>query len=296
MIRLFAILMFLSSQVVSIATAQDLYFQKKTAIIRWSNGKKIDTIWQAPFSVNDISLSQDCQFICFTKSVVNDNSRSEREVGYYSLIDKKFTIIKSNTLFNYGAIMSPSNELIAFSYLPGRREWKTALYNRIKNTLNYDVAPSIAGDAYNAFSWHSDSLLCFATLDKIIEKNIHDSTTKMFTPPDSEMSFTVPGTQMLFLNDTAFAFVCADVSRQISAEFDGPPTNVFLTISGSTERLFSKKEDVNACFISNKSIYIGYTDYALSKKGREMLVRYDIRSKKKELIKSLGLLIGVSHN
>jgi len=271
-----------------------MYFQTDSTIVRWSEGKKNrDTVWQAPFMIQDVSMSRDCNFICFTKSAVADESRPEREVGYYSLFDGKATIIKSNTQFNFGASISPSNRLVAFSYLPGHGEWKTALYDRIKQTIQYDVAPEAAGESYCAFGWHSDSLLLFQTLDKVIEYNLYKHSNRIFTPPDSDMEFTVPGGQMLILSDSAFAFICGDDSRSMFKEFEGPPSNVFVCSGRKTTRLFKGKEDVNTCILSDGSLYIGYTDYAHSKKGKAMLIRYDIAKDKKYFLKPIGTLVGI---
>ncbi len=274
--------------------ARDLYFQKDSTIVRCSEDQNtVDTVWRAPFMIQDVSMSRDCNFICFTKSAVADESRPEREVGYYSLLDGKSTIIKSNTQFNFGALISPSNNLIAFSYLPGHGEWKTALYDRIKQTIQYDVAPAVAGDSYCVFGWRSDSLLLFQTLDKVIEYNLYGHSNRIFTPPDSDMEFTVPGAQMLFLSDSAIAFICGDDSRSMFKEFEGPPCNIFIFLGRKTTRLFKGKEDVNTCLLSRGSLYIGYTDYALSKKGKAMLIRYDIAKDKKYFLKPIGTLVGI---
>lgn len=243
--------------------------------------------------IQDVSMSRDCNFICFTKSAVADESRPEREVGYFSMLDGKVTIIKSNTQFNFGASISPSNSLIAFSYLPEHGEWKTALYDRIKQTIQYDVAPAAAGESYCAFGWRSDSLLLFQTLNKVIEYNLYEHSNRFFLPPDSSMEFTVPGAQMLFLSDSAFAFICGDDSRSMFKEFEGPPSNVFVCSGRKTTRLFKKREDVNACLLSRDSLYIGYTDYAHSKKGKAMLIRYDIAKDKKYFLKPIGILVGI---
>ncbi len=294
MIRTILIAAFISSTLTPIATAEDLYFQKDSTILRWSeNNKPLDTVWRAPFMIQDVSMSQDGHFLCFTKSAVGDESRPEREVGYYSLLDGNLTMIKSNTLFNFGAVISPSNNLIAFSYLPDHEGWKTAIYDRTKKSILYDVAPDAAGDSYDAFGWRSDSLLLFGTLNEIIEHNLHDHSDRIFSAPDTGMDFYVPGTQMIFLNDTDLAFVCGDDGRSMFDEFEGPPTNVFITHGGETARLFNGKEDVNTCFLSNKSLYIGYTDYGHSEKGEQVLVRYDITHNKKYFLKPIGTLVGV---
>ena len=152
MLRIFFIITLVSSIASCFVQAGDLYFQTDSTIVRWSEGKKNrETVWRAPFMIQDVSISADGRFICFTKSAVGDESRPEREVGYYSVLDGKITIITSNTQFNFGALISPSNSFIAFSYLPGRGEWKTAIYDRVKQTIRYDVAPSIAGDSYCVF-------------------------------------------------------------------------------------------------------------------------------------------------
>ena len=243
--------------------------------------------------IQDVSMSRDCNFICFTKSAAADESRPEREVGFYSVLDGKLTIIKSNTQFNFGALISPSNTLIAFTYLPGNSGWKTAIYDRIKQTILYDVAPSIAGDSYCAFGWRSDSLLLFQTLNEVIEYNLYAHSNRIFTPPDTEMEFTVPGTQMLFLNDSALAFICGDDSRSMFEEFEGPPSNVFISHDRKTVRLFTGKEDVGTCLFSRGCLYIGYTDYAHSKKGKEMLMRYDVVNHKQYFLKPIGILVGI---
>ncbi len=293
MLRIFFIVTLVSSIASCFVQAGDMYFQTDSAIVRWSEGKKNrDTVWQAPFMIQDVSMSRDCNFICFTKSAVADESRPEREVGYYSLLDGKITIIKSNTQFNFGASISPSNSFIAFSYLPGHGEWKTALYDRIKQTIQYDVAPAAAGDSYCAFGWRSDSLLLFQTLDKVIEYNLYRHSNRIFTPPDSDMEFTIPGAQMLFLSDSALAFICGD-SRSMFKEFEGPPSNVFVCFGRKTTRLFKGKEDVNTCLLSRGSLYIGYTDYAHSKKGKAMLIRYDVANNKKYFLKPIGTPVGI---
>ena len=243
--------------------------------------------------LQDVSMSRNGNFICFTKSAAADESRPEREVGFYSVLDGKLTIIKSNTQFNFGALISPSNVLIAFSYLPGQGEWKTALYDRLKQTILYDVAPAAAGNSYCAFGWRSDSLLLFQTLDKVIEYNLYEHSNRIFTPPDTEMEFTVPGEQMLFLNESALVFICGDDGRSMFEEFEGPPSNVFISHDRKTTRLFTGKEDVSTCLLSRGSLYIGYTDYAHSKKGKEMLMRYDIVNNKKYLLKPIGTLVGI---
>ena len=287
---------FLSIVPFSAAHARHLYFQSDRAVLRWSEDSgTFDTVWRAPFTINDVSVSEDCRFICFTKPATKDDSRPEREVGYYSVRDRKVTLINSKTLFNFGAIISPSDKYIAFSYLPDNLGWKTALYDRVQGTIVGSVVPTPTDESYNAFSWRSDSLLCFATLDKIVEKSIYgDSSTKIFTMPDTTVSFTVPGAEMIFLGDTAFVFKCSDDIRTISDEFDGPPTNIFLVQGHSIERLFTEKEDVSACYLSDNYLYIEYTDYALSNDGMKKLMRYDLRNKQRSPLISLGSLVGVS--
>jgi len=107
------------------------------------------------------------------------------------------------------------------------------------------------------------------------------------------MEFTVPGTQMLFLNDSALAFICGDDGRSIFEEFEGPRSNVFISHDRKITRLFTGKEDVSTCLLSRGSLYIGYTDYAQSKKGKEMLMRYDIVNNKKYFLKPIGTLVGI---
>ncbi len=292
--RIFFIVTLVSSIASCFVQAGDMYFQKDSTIVRCSEDQnRVDTVWRAPFMIQDVNMSPDCNFICFTKSAVADESRPEREVGYYSLLDGKITIIKSNTQFNFGASISPSSSFIAFSYLPGHGEWKTALYDRIKQTIQYDVAPAAAGDSYCAFGWRSDSLLLFQTLDKVIEYNLYRHSNRIFTPPDSDMEFTVPGAQMLFLSDSALAFICGDDSRSMFKEFEGPPSNVFVCFGRKTTRLFKEKEDVNTCLLSRGSLYIGYTDYAHSKKGKAMLIRYDVAKNKKYFLKPIGIPVGI---
>ncbi len=295
MIRTTLTLILFSLPLTPFATAGDLYFQKDSTIIRWSlDHNTLDTVWYAPFMIQDVSISQDCHFICFTKSAVGDETRPERVVGYYSLLEGKFTIIKSNTLFNYGAVISPSNNFIAFSYLPEHEEWKTAIYDRTKDTIHYDVAPTMVGDTYNVFGWRSDSLLLFATLNEIIEYDLYDSSDRVFTAPDTNMSFSVPGTQMVFLNDSALAIMCGDDGRYLFDEFEGSPGNVFIITDRKAVRLFTNKESVNTCFLYKGSLYIGYTDYARSKKGKDMLMRYDVVNGQKKILKPIGTLVGVS--
>ncbi len=294
MTRPFLVVTLMASTLTLFAQAGELYFQKDSTIVRCSEDQNtLDTVWRAPFMIQDVSMSRDCNFICFTKSAVADESRPEREVGYYSLLDGKITIVKSNTKFNFGALISPSNALIAFSYLPGEGAWKTALYDRIKRTILYDVAPSIAGDSYCAFGWESDSLLLFQTLDNVIAYNLYKHSNKIFTPPDTEMEFSVPGTQMLFLNDSALAFMCEDGGRSMFEEFEGPPSNVFICSGGKTTRLFTGKEDVSTCLFSRGNLYIGYADYAQSKQGKDMLIRFDIVNNKKYFLTPVGTLVGI---
>ncbi len=294
MIRTLFMSALISSATTLLAQDGDLYFQKDSIIIRTSEDQSVvDTVWRAPFVIQDVSVSRNGNFICFTKSAAADESRSEREVGCYSVHDGTLTIIPSNSRFNFGAVISPSNALIAFNYLPANSDWKTAIYDRIKQTIRYDVAPGTAGGSYSVFGWRSDSLLLFQTLDKVIEYNIADHSNRIFTPPDSDMEFTVPGTQMLFLNDRMRAFLCEDDIRSMFEEFEGPPSNVFITNGRKTTRLFTDKEDANACFLSQGSLYVGYTDFGPSKKGKPMLLRFDLTSRKKYLLKPIGTLVGI---
>ena len=283
-----------SLTLISQSDADDLYFQKDSTIIRWSEGdNEQDTIWRAPFMIQDVSVSLDGSFICFTKSAVADESRPEREVGYFSVKEGSISIIPSGTKFNFGAIISPSDRLIAFSYLPDKGEWKTAVFDRITRTIAYDVAPAAAGNSYNAFAWQTDSLLLFQTMDKVIEADLHGQFRREFTPPDSLMEFTVPGAQMLFLDDSIRAFVCEDDGRSMFEEFEGPPTNVFICRPGRTERVFKEKEDVNSCIAHGRSLYIGYTDFTHSKKGKAMLIRYDWVKGTKYFLAPSGTIVGV---
>ena len=122
---------FISSVMTLSAEAGGLYVQIDSTIIRTSEDQKTsDTVWRAPFMVQDVSVSRDGNFICFTKSAAADESRPEREVGFYSLLDGKLTVIPSNSRFNFGALISPSNARIAFNYLPANSDWKTAIYDR----------------------------------------------------------------------------------------------------------------------------------------------------------------------
>jgi hypothetical protein len=283
-----------STMLVSRASSQDLYFQKDSTIIRWSEAdKKQETVWQAPFMIQDVSVSGDGEFICFTKSAVADESRPEREVGYYSVKEQSISIINSGTKFNFGAIISPSERLIAFSYLPDKGDWKTAVFDRITRTIAYDVAPAAAGNSYTAYAWRTDSLLLFQTMDKVIEADLRGNSRMEFTSPDSTMEFTVPGSEMFFLDDSTRAFVCEDDARAMFEEFEGPPTNVFMCRAGGTERVFKDKEDVNSCIVHGKYLYIGYTDFTHSKKGKTMLIRYHWATGVKNFIVPLGSLVGI---
>jgi hypothetical protein len=107
------------------------------------------------------------------------------------------------------------------------------------------------------------------------------------------MEFIVPGTRMLFLNDSALAFICGDDGRSMFEEFEGPPSNVFISRDRKTARLFTGKEDVSTCLFSRGSLYIGYTDYTHSKKGKEMLMRYDMVNHKQYFLKPIGTLVGI---
>jgi hypothetical protein len=294
MIRTLLILTLISSTITLTVQAGGLYFQKDSTIIRSSEDQKtLDTVWRAPFAIQDVSVSRNGNFICFTKSALADESRPEREVGFYSPSDGKLTIIHSNSQFNFGAVISPSNTLIAFNYLPANSDWKTALYDRIKQTIEYDAAPVSAGNSCSVFGWQSDSLLLFQTLDKIIEYNIFVHSSRTFSAPDSDMEFTVPGSQMLFLNDSTRASLCEDDVRSMFEEFEGPPSNIFITDGRKTTRLFTGKEDANACFLAHDCLYVGYTDYGSSKKGKPMVMRYDLLSRKKYFLKPIGTLVGI---
>ena len=294
MTRIFLGVTVISLVFMHLVQAGGLYFQKDSTIVRCSEGQNtLDTVWLAPFMIQDVTMSRDCNFICFTKSAVADESRPEREVGFYSIRDRSITIIPSDTKFNFSALISPSNTLIAFNYLPGNSDWKTAIYDRVKHTILYDVAPSIAGDSYCAFGWHSDSLLLFQTLDKVIEYNLYGHSSRIFTPPDSEMEFSVPGTRMIFLHDSTLAFMCEDDYRSMFEEFEGPPSNVFICSGRKAARLFTGKEDVSTCLLFDGSLYIGYTDYAHSKKGEDMLLRYDIAAARRTFLKPVGILVGI---
>ena len=105
----------------------------------------------------------------------------------------------------------------------------------------------------------------FQTLDKVIEYNLYEHSNRIFAPPDTEMEFTVPGAQMIFLNDSVLAFICGDDGRSMFEEFEGPPTNVFIFRGRNTAQLFTEKEDVKTCFLYHENLYIGYTDYTHSK-------------------------------
>ena len=294
MIRILLMSTLISSTIPLTVQAGGLYFQRDSTIIRSSEDQKtLDTVWRAPFAIQDVSVSRNGHFICFTKSAVPDESRPEREVGFYSVSDGKLTVIHSNSQFNFGALISPSNTLVAFNYLPANSDWKTAIYDRTKQVIQYDVAPAGAGNSCSVFGWRSDSLLLFQTLDKIFEVNIFDHSNRIFSPPDSDMEFTVTGTQMVFLNDSTHAFLCEDDVRSMFEEFEGPPSNIFINEGRKTTRLFTGKEDANTCFLSHGCLYVGYTDYGRSKKGKQMLMRYDLFSRKRFFLKPIGTLVGI---
>ncbi len=284
---------FLSGFFVSIATAQDIYFQRDSTIIRWMPvSKSIETIWAAPFDIFDVTVSRDGSFLCFTRW---ENAEGEdkgyhdpkREVGFYSVAENKITIIKSSAHYNFGAVISPNNNLIAFNYLIQPGDWETAVYDRSRDRVAYDV------DSLSVFGWRSDSLLLFATFDGVVQENLFNHSRRIVPIPDTTMmDVAIPGTEMFFVNDSLYFSMCEDMVVS-NPDFDGPPENAFITRNGKTSRLLNGIVNVNACILSDGNLYVDFTDYSKSRKGVHKLIVYDSKSGKQSSLKPLGSLVGV---
>jgi hypothetical protein len=281
----------LCGAIVSMVRANDLYFLRGQSVLKWTEGnKKSVTIWTAQFEISDICVSQDGQAICFTRSTGKRANDPKRAVGIYSLADEQITMINSGSGYNYGAVFSPNGRLVAFNYLPGHDGWKAAVYDRLQKTVRFNVA------AENVFGWRTDSLLLFARGDGVVQRNLYDSSVVRFALPDSNlMGMSFPGTTLSFLSDSMYFFKCEDESISIRA-LDGPPENVFVVRNGRAHKIIDEKIDVRSSFVAGNSLYVDYTDYTESKKGKQKLLRYDVTNDKKEFLTSIGLLVGAVAN
>jgi len=236
-------------------------------------------------------MSQDCEYVSFNIFVGSNPATSTSTVGFYSLIEKKVTLVKSMSGLNGDAILSPNDNFVAFScYYFGPC---TAIYDRIKDTTIYDVVPFKESRISDAFAWRTDSTLLFATFEGIVEKNIYTNDFKLFSIPDTEsMSVTIPGTQACFITDSLYFLMCGDWDSSFGNQI-GAPTNVFLVRNQKATRLLSGS--FNAKFIRhlNQDLYIDYLDLSESEEGIEKLVRYNLKSGMQSPVKRLGMLIGM---
>jgi len=273
--------------------AQDLYFQLDSTVVRYSadmKSKKI--VWSAPFDIFDVSISRDGNFIMFTKwknAVWEDKDvhDPQREVGIFSVADKKYSIIRSLANYNFGAVISPDDSLLAFNYLIQPGDWLTAVYDRATDSITYDV------DSASVYGWSSDSTILLTGMTGVVEKNLENGRDLLFKLPDtSMMDIAVPGTQMFMVNDSTSFFQALDMVVT-NPDLDGPIQNVFLTRGPKTTRILHGIVNVNCCVLCNGVLYVDYTDYNRSKKGIHRISSYNPADNSLTNFDSPGTLVGV---
>jgi hypothetical protein len=164
------------------------------------------------------------------------------------------------------------------------------VYDRDQKTVHLNIA------AENVFGWRTDSLLLFARGDGVVQRNLYDSSIVRFALPDSNlMGMSFPGTTLSFLSDSVYFFKCEDESISIRS-LDGSPQNVFMVRSGKLSRVIDGKIDVRSTYLAGNTLYVDYTDYTDSKKGKQKLLKYDVTDNKKEFLAPFGLLVGANVN
>jgi len=269
--------------------ANNLYFQKGFAIVRLSEStNRADTIWKSPFRLYDVSVSQDGQFICFTRYENEKVTGRGREVGIFSVKERKISMINSGAGQNFGAVISPNNRLVAFNYNLGHI-WKTGIFDRMSESMIYDVDTNFVMD------WRSDSLLLFASFDGVIQKNLKDSSTRLYGIPDTNlMGIAIPGIRLLILSDSIYFFQCLNLKTSIGS-FEGPPDNVFIVRNGRVTPLIQGKISAEYCYLSTGLLYVQYSDFSSPRKGKEHLLVFDSLHDKRYSIRLLGDLVGVSN-
>jgi hypothetical protein len=271
----------------SSAISQLLYFSNDRTILSYETSKGvIDTIWQAPFTVNDISVSQDGQVITFTKPLSED--KPDRSVGYYLVGEKKYRLNPSRSDNNFGAIASPGGEWIVFNvYLDNR--WQVSLMDRKANTVNYDIF-QYKDDVFSPYGWESDSVLEIMTFAGAVRQNIFTREYSiMALPKELANNYGLPGTKWLRYNDS-LSYINAYDQRPEIESLDGPAESLYEINHGKYRAILKGKIDVNDFFLCGNKVFIQYTDYS-SKKGNVRLGVYDITTGNIKTIKA-GLIGG----
>ncbi|HEY9165794.1 MAG TPA: hypothetical protein VIS48_06495 [Candidatus Kryptonia bacterium] len=278
------------------AFCQKLYFQRGSTILEWMPGSNSPlTIWSAPFDIFDVSIGHDGKYICFTRwedSVSNDKEIHDprRQVGMYSVEERKISIIPSASHYNYGAVMSPDTRVVAFNCLHRPGDWETAIYDRSTKRVVYDI------DRSSVYAWNSDSTIMSTTPDGISEIRITDRSTKRYQLPDtSMMDISVPGTEMIRVSDSVSVFVCEDMVVS-NPDFDGPIQNVFVTRNHDTSRILGGIVDVTACYFREGYLYVDFADYNQEKNGKHRLLKYDMSTGRHDDLDPIGTLVGVGGN
>ena len=278
-----------------VGTAQGLYFLKDSTIIQWSiKENRIDTIWKATFEIFDVAVSDDGQLIAFTRwsntishhlldgTIVHD---PHRIVGFYSVAEKEVHDIASSADNNFGPLISPSSSRIAFNYLPKSGEWQTAIYDRLSNTISYDILPTFI------CAWRTDSALLSVGNKCIVQKNLVGHLQNSFPIPDTNsMAFPSLGAQLLFGGDSVLIFHCLDLRMRFFGE---PSMNLFIYSHDKLKRLFTGRINVNRCFSNGTSLFVDYTDFAKHKSGKRKLMQYRPADHNVITLKSFGELVGI---
>lgn len=258
----------------SSANSQLLYFANERTILSYNISKEeIDTIWHAPFTIDDIAINQNGEIITFTKPL--NEFKPDRSVGYFLVSEKKYELIPSRSDYNFDAFPSPDGQLIVFSaYIDDK--WQVSLMDRKSNTISYDIFKYKDDDA-SQYGWESDSVLQIMTYKGAVRQNILTGRYSIIPIPNKlEDNYGLPGTKWLPLNDSLSMINAYDEGIKIES-FDGMAANLFEINHGKYHTLLKGKIDVVDFFLCDNQVFIQYVDYK-TKKGKVILGVYDINT------------------
>lgn len=271
-----------------VSSKRYLYYLRDNAISKVEeNGTKIDIVWNAPFTIQDVTVSADGNIIAFTKPE-NEN----RRIGFYIVSSKNIKMIDSDAEQNYGAQISPDGSYIAFQYFPGNSQWKTALYNAKKNVLKKDIFKLQNEDPFAVCGWKDRSTMVFTTFSGFYYLNVNGKIVKKIDLPDDKVvSVGIPGTKLIEI-DEKLSFVLGGDIESVSDKFEGVPDNLFRIESTGMSRIFDNDVCVQDVIKRDSILYISFDD-CNSDTCKQKVVKYHCVSQDTIALRCLGKLVGV---